>query len=326
VLVLVDPETYLESDPQFRNMGNEETASMEHHIIAGLRRLANRVQVLAFDPETAVADLRKIKPDVVFNLVEHIGKDRRRAAEVPTLLRLLGLPYTGCGAMGMSISIDKAVSKHVVAEQGLSVPSFASWPIGVVSRSIKFGLPIIVKPRYGGGSEGISARALINQPKQLSARVKFIHRAFKQDAICEQYIDGREISVGVLGDRDPLLVLPPRETVFGSTTNGGPGFATDRVKCDAAYRKRWAITYQRAELSARTRRATMVLASEAYRHLGMRGYIRVDMRIDKQERPHFLEANANPDLRPTVFGVMASWLGLNYEQLLAGIIELALRR
>jgi len=121
-------------------------------------------------------------------------------------------------------------------------------------------------------------------------------------------------------------VLPPRETVFGKTNNGGPGFATDRVKSDAAYRKRWAISYQRGELSPKTKRAAMVLASEAYRHLGMRGYTRVDMRLDEHERPHFLEANANPDLRPKVFGVMASWLGLTYEQLLAGIIELALRR
>lgn len=328
VLVLLDQETISASDPQFRNIGNVETASMEHHIIAGLRRLGHRVQVLAFNPDTkrAVSDIRLKKPDIVFNLVEHLESDRRRAAEIPTLLRLLRLPYTGCGPTGMSLSIDKAVSKHILAEHGLFVPRFASWPVGVVSRPLDIGLPLIVKPRFGGGSEGISLSSLIRQRQRLSPRVKFVHRRLKQDAICEQYIDGREISVGVLGDSKPLVVLPPRETVFGKTADGGPGFATDRVKSDGAYRKRWAISYQKAELSPKTKEAVMRLASEAFRLLDLRGYARIDMRLDAQERPHFLEANPNPDLRPVVFGVMASWVGLNYEQLLAGILELAFRR
>jgi D-alanine-D-alanine ligase len=327
VLVLVDPEVYFGSPHQFSRMGDPATASMECHIVFGLRRLRHNVKVLAFNPDTqrAVSEIQRSKPDVVFNLVEHIGRDRRRAADVPAMLELLGIPFTGCAAVGMSVSLDKALSKQVLADQNLRVPKFSIVPLGFTPRVPDVRLPVIVKPRYGGGSEGISLGSIIEKPHRLAARAALVHRSLKQDAICEEYIAGREISIGVLGDSKPLLVLPPRETVFGKAAMGGPAIASDRVKSSRSYRERWGISYQKAELSEKVEKAVKELARKAYEHLELRGYVRIDMRLDSQERPVFLEANSNPDLRPVVFGVMASWVGISYEELLGGIIELALR-
>jgi D-alanine-D-alanine ligase len=328
ILVLVDPCTVFEDDPDFEHIQDLDTASMEHHIVAGLRGLKHQVEVLAFHSDTrqTLAQIQNARADVVFNLVELVDGDRRKSMQVPAVLDLLRIPYTGCAAVGTSLSLDKVVSKQILSDQGLSVPRFATWPVGAAACSRKLRFPVIVKPRYGGGSEGISLASIVHEPRQLAKRANYIHNRLQQSAICEEYIAGRELSVGIFGNGKPLLVLPTRETVFDTAGEGGPAIATDRVKSSRTYRERWKISYQKANLTADLQSAVSTLAHEAYLHLELTGYARIDMRLDPQRGPVFLEANANPDLNPRVFGVMASWVGISYEQLLTGIIELALRR
>jgi len=327
ILVLVDLGTVRSDDPNFEKFEDPTTMLMEHHIVAGLRTLRHHVEVMAFhrDSKWAVEQIQNAKIDVVFNLVEDIGGDRRKSSYIPAMLDLLRIPYTGGSTVSAMLSLDKALSKQILNDHGLNVPQFAVWNVGARTPSRPVRFPVIVKPRFGGGSEGISLSSVVHTQKQLAARATYIHRTLRQPAICEEYIAGREFSVGVLGNGKPLLVLPTRETIFGLAGKGGPAIATDRVKSSKAYRERWKISYEKANLPAELDRAMSTLAHEAYLHLEMKGYARVDMRLDPQRGPVFLEMNANPDLSPRVYGVMASWAGLSYEQLLSGILELALR-
>ncbi len=329
VLLLVDPEFFNPSDPGFLRV-TADTES-EHFVSAGLKALNHDVAVLPFRPyrrglRTVAYDIVQLKPDIVFNFVEHMGGDRRLAANVPALLDVLRIPYTGSSAIGM-VSIDKAASKYAVSIVGFPVPPFVVLPVGATGASQRtFDFPGIVKPQFGGASEGLTLGSVIHSERALMRRARDIHRKLHQPAICEQYIDGRELSVGLIEDRNDVLVLPIRETVFGRADKGGPRFCTERVKDSLTYRDRWGIRYERAKLPSALDRRIRQLCKHAFRILGMSGYARMDLRLDSAGNPVFLEANSNPDLAPRFFGIMASWMGLTYENMLVKILRAGLNR
>jgi D-alanine-D-alanine ligase len=326
VLVLVDFETVSEDDPQFRLSCLPELSSMEHHIVGGLRNLKHHVRVLPFrgTAEEVVRRIRLEHPDVVFNLVEHIGGDRRLSPCIPALLGLLNIPYTGCSEIGISLSLDKAGSKRILSDCGLPVPDFFVVSPGEKARWR--GFQTIVKPRFGGGSEGLSLNSVVDDENDLQRRARSIHRQFRQDAVCERFIFGRELSVGLLGNGQDVFALPVRETFFGRAAEGGPSFCTERVKASASYRNQWGITYGRAVLSKSIERRVKEFCVSAYRRLELTGYARIDLRFAESGQLFFLEANPNPDLSPRVFGLMSSWAGMSYEDLLGLILRLARER
>jgi D-alanine-D-alanine ligase len=300
---------------------------MEHHVVHATRRLGNEVRVLALgdDMYATLRRAEEARPHVVFNLTEHYGTNRRLVAQLPAMLEMFGLPFTGSSASGLALSCDKVLASLLVRDQGVRVPGFVTVPLGRTRppRSLQF--PLIVKPRFADGSEGISLGSIVHSPRALEERVRLVHRRLRQDAICQEYIDGRELSVGVLGNQT-LLSFPPRETVFGMRDAGGPRISTGRAKESKAYSERWKISYARAELTPAQAQEAAHFAKAAYRCLGLSGYGRVDFRLDPEGRLFFLEANANPDLRPRVFGVMASWAGVDYLGLIQRILQLALQR
>jgi D-alanine-D-alanine ligase len=320
VLMLVDDEIMFDDDPA--------GTTTEHHIAQGLRRLGHKVAVMAFPPESrlSIRGIVRAKPDIVFNLVEHIGGNRRRSSQIPALLDILGIPYTGCTDLSMACALDKALSKYAVQGVGFRVPRFVVAPPGSRAPADAIGLPAIVKPRYGGGSEGITRKSVVHTETELRARVRSVHRRLRQDAICEEFIAGREFSAGIVGNGDRITVLPMRETVFGRAHEGGPNICTDRVKETQAYRDRWGVVHRRATLPETLGRRISDLCREAYRSLEMTGYARIDLRLSDREEPIFLEANPNPDLIPRILGAMAEWAGLTYEDLLAWILRLGLER
>src|SRR5262245_45759573 len=329
VLILVDPEFFDPSDPDFLKV-TADTES-ERFVSAGLKALHHDVSVLAFKPyrralRTVADDITRLTPDIVFNFVEHIDGDRRLAAHVPALLDVLCIPYTGSSAIGMA-ALDKAASKHAVNSVGFPVPPFVVLPVGATSiPRCTFALPGIVKPQFGGASVGLTRGSVIHSEHELIERARDIHRRLDDSAICEQYIDGPELSVALIEDKNDLLVLPIRETVFGRADNGGPRFCTERVKDSFKYRDRWGIHYRRAELPSALDRRIRTLCKDAFRILGLSGYARIDLRLNSAGDPVFLEANANPDLSPRYFGIMASWMGLTYEDMLVKILQAGLNR
>jgi D-alanine-D-alanine ligase len=329
VLLLVDPELFKPSDPHFLKV-TADTES-EHFVAAGLKTLQHRVSVLPFVPyrsgsRTVADDILQLNPDIVFNFVIHMNGDRRLAANIPALLDVLGIPYTGSSAIGMS-SIDKSASKHAVSSIGFPVPPFVVLPVGSTRAPGRmFDFPAIVKQQFGGASEGLTMGSVIHSESEMIGRAREIHQRFGESAICERFIEGRELSVGLIEDKKRVIVLPIRETVFGHAKTGGPSFCTERVKDSASYRDRWDIRYERAQLPSSLDRRIRTLCKDAFRILGLTGYARIDLRLDSSGEPVFLEANANPDLSPRYFGIMATWMGWTYEDLIVKILRAGLDR
>jgi D-alanine-D-alanine ligase len=328
VLLLVHDEFFNRSAPNFLR----ETADTESEqaVLAGLKALHHDVFVLPFKPYRrelrAIADeIVRLKPDIIFNFIEHIEEDRRLGAHIPALLDELCIPYTGSPAIGIMASIDKATSKQAVRSVGFPVPPFVVLPVGATRmprRTLDF--PVIVKPRFGGASVGLTLRSVVHSKHELIRRARDIHQRLGEPAICEQYIDGPELSVGLIQDKTGILVLPIRETVFGRADEGGPRFCTERVKDSFRYRDRWDIRYERAQLPSALDRRIRTLCKDAFRVLGLSGYARIDLRLNAAGDPVFLEANANPDLSPRYFGIMALWKGLTYEDVLVKILRAGL--
>ena len=329
-LLLVEPYFFSRSDPQLLRTTAETDA--ERAVSVGLTTLGHRVSVLPFRPyrrgcRTIADDIVRLNPDVVFNFVEQMDGDRRLGANVPALLDVLRIPYTGSNAIGIAAAIDKSASKHAVSSVGLAVPPFVVLPIGSTRAPRRsFDFPAIVKPQFGGGSVGLTLKSVVHSERELIRRAREIHRAFEEPAICERFIDGRELTVGMIEEKNDVLVLPIRETVFGRADAGGPRFYTERVKDRASYRRRWDIHHERAQLPPALERRLRTSCKDAFRVLGLSGYARMDIRLDSTGAPVFLEANSNPDLSPRNFGLMASWMGLTYEDVIVKVLRAGLSR
>jgi len=324
VTFLVDRCFAPRADPQFARAWDHASPLMEHHVVHAAREAGHETSVIVLrnDVRATLAAIRRTRPDVVFNLIEHYRDNRMHAAHVATLLAAEGWRVTGCDGPASLLTCDKVASTRLVAAQGLCVPRTISFPLGKRREPRDLRFPLLVKPRFEDGSAGISLRSLVHDGKALAERVASVHRRYRQDALAQEYIDGPEVSVGVLSTR-PLRALPAREMVFGGRLNGGPPFATELVKESKRYAERWDVFYRRADLPPRLERAIAKFAMRVYRLFRMRGYGRVDLRIAPDGRPVFLEANVNPDIRPRTFGVMAQWGGIEYVEFIDLLVRLA---
>ncbi len=236
------------------------------------------------------------------------------------------LPYTGCNPRGLMLARDKALSKKLLAYHRLAVPEFIVVRRGArprLPRRLHF--PLIVKSLFYEASTGISQASVVENEDQLARRVQFIHDSVGTAATVEQFIDGLEMYVGVLGNQR-LEVFPVWEMSFAGRPENKWRIATERVKWSTAYRKRHGIMTDAAPLDDAAARQIQHLARRAYRTLDLSGYARIDFRIGDQDRAYVLEANPNPN--PAYgedFAESAEVSGLSYERLLARILALGLR-
>ncbi|MBN1268561.1 MAG: ATP-grasp domain-containing protein, partial [Kiritimatiellae bacterium] len=249
IVVLIDIEALPDNDPQLQGRNQEVRSATEYHVVDGLRQLGHEVMILAFGPDivATIHGLIEIKPDLVFNLTEHFKGDRRRDMNIAALLELLRLPYTGSGPDGLLLCRDKAMCKRVLGHHRIRIPQFATVPASQAKPKGRIPYPMIVKPVYEDGSDGISLASLVGNEDEMKDRVRMIHERMKQPAICEEYVEGRELYVGIIGN-EKLTAFPARELRFGNTGEGGPNIATAMVKRNAAYRKKWSIAYEHADL------------------------------------------------------------------------------
>ena len=178
----------------------------------------------------------------------------------------------------------------------------------------------------GYGSDGISNNSLVNTVEELEERAAHIHARFNQAAIAEEYIDGREVYIGIIGTRR-LRVLPPRELFFGRSDEGGPVLATYKLKWDEDYQKRWKVQFGNGELDEQLLKAASRISRRAYRALQIRDYGRVDLRIAPDGRMYVLEVNPNPNLaQDDELGEAAKAAGIPYTKLVEWVLRSALRR
>ncbi len=301
----------------------------ERHVAIALRELGHRVRILpvGHDVQPVVAALSEQPPDLVFNLIEQFRDERGMVINVVALLEMMGLPFTGTGWVGLMLCRDKGLSKQLLSLHKIQSPRFATFPPGRklrVPRSLPF--PVIVKPQFEEGSDGIARASIVHNADDLAERVRLVHQQWRQLAIAEEYVEGRELYVGLLGN-PRLAALPAREIRFGSADSGGPVIATKRVKGDAAYREKWNIDYAFADLDDAMASEVARVARRVYRILQLRDYGRIDLRVTPSGRIRVLEVNANPDLGyGEDFAESAERAGIGYNKLIDRILRLSLRR
>ncbi len=271
--------------------------------------------------------IEEIRPGVCFNLLEEFHGMGVYDAHVVSYLELMRQPYTGCNPRGLMLAHNKAMSKMICRYHRIPVPRFAVFPVGrKVRRPKKLGFPLLVKSLTEEGSVGISQASVVYDDAKLAERVAFIHRTVNTDAIAEEYIDGRELYVGVMGN-DRLQVLPIWEMVFPKLRDEAPKIATDKVKWDLQYQKKIGLNTQPArDLPDGVDKRIGHLCKRIYRALGLSGYARMDLRLTPDDRVYLIEANPNPNLSyGEDFAESAEIAGVEYEQLLNKLISLGMR-
>ena len=302
---------------------------MEWDVLRALERLGHEVLPLGVGDELApIRNARdEFQPHLAFNLLMHFHDAGVYDSAVVSYLELLKLPYTGCNPRGLFLAGDKALSKKILAYHRIRAPRFAAFPQGrkVRSTPARLQFPLFVKSMSEHASTGISQASIVRDLDALRERVEFIHRNVGTAAIAEEYIEGRELTIGVLGNQR-LTVLPLWEWFFDSLPQGAAPIATSRAKWDPAYQKRVGIrTGPAAALPEGKEREIVRLARRIYRSLELSGFARIDLRLDAEDRVWVLEANPNPDLCAAEdFARGAQAIGIEYDQLVQKLLGLGL--
>jgi D-alanine-D-alanine ligase len=301
---------------------------MEYDVIETLRERGHEVAVLGIhDDLTGIRHrIGSFKPQIVFNLMEAFAGITTFDQNVVSYLELLRMPYTGCNPRGLILARDKALSKKLLAYHRIPVPEFSVIRRGQkprVTRKQRF--PLIVKSLFFEASVGISQASVVENEEQLARRVQFIHENIGTAAIVEQFIDGRELYVGVVGN-DRMQVFPVWEMSFAKMPENRWKIATERVKWSTKYQETHGIMTSAAELDAERAEHVQHLAKRVYRALDLNGYARIDLRVNEDGRPYVLEANPNPNLAyGEDFAESAERSGISYEKLLERLVTLGLQ-
>src|SRR5436853_3965861 len=301
----------------------------EANVMAALGELGHTAEHLAIfdDVDLVRQKMESFEPDVLFNLVEKFKNNPGFDQNIVSLLEMQGVPFTGCGSTGLTLCKHKGISKKILGHHGIPTPSFVVIPRGQRiggPRQLKF--PILVKPVKDEASYGISQASFVHHEEQLRERVAFIHEKRNSDAIAEEYIEGRELYVSVMGNTR-LTVFPIRELVFREVPPSEPKIATYRAKWDEEYRKRWGLQNQFPEDLAPALIAEIEdICKRIYRLLTIEGYARIDLRLTSDNKVYFIEANPNPILAEDEdFAQAAAKAGLSYPQLIDRIIGIGMR-
>ena len=330
VLVLMHPD-FLPPD-SLKGHTKEEIHAFktEYDIVSTLRAAGHDVQPLGVQHELKpIRDaIESNRPDVVFNLLEQFHGETAYDQNVASYLELLRIPYTGCNPRGLMLARGKDLSKKLLSYHRIPVPAFAVFPLRrKARRPPRLKLPVIVKSLSEDSSLGIAQASVVDTDEKLVERVRFIHERIGTAAIAEEYIEGRELYVSVLGN-ERIRVLPVWELNFGEMSPGDNRIATERVKHDLEYQARHGIGHGPAkdlapELVALIGRT----ARRICRTLGLDGYSRIDFRLTPEGVPYFIEANPNPEVaQREEFAQSALHDGISYPDLLNRILALGLRR
>jgi len=317
--------TYLDSEDE----NSKEYEAVVPQVAKALRSLGHRVSILGVhaDVKRLIAGLSRRKPDLVFNLMEMFGDNVFGDIPVAGLLDLLGLRYTGSGPGELYLSQDKGLTKKLLAFEEILYPRFA-----VFSRQQAFEtggnlrMPLFVKPLRSDSSIGIGGKSLVHDAGALMERVAAIRKELNDSALAEEFIDGREFYVGVLGNAQPRA-LPPVEVDFTGFPQGAPKVLDSKAKWDERSQEFKGTKSVMANLPDELRARLQKVAVDAYRALRVRDYGRVDLRLTDTGDIYVLEVNASCYLeRSSEFAMSAAAAGIEYPKLIERIVELAQER
>jgi D-alanine-D-alanine ligase len=330
VMMLVHAELVPPDEPLEADDPRLDKVRTEYDVRNALLELGHEVRVIGIEDD--IVPLRAVieewKPHIAFNLLEDFAGNAAFDYYVVSYLGMLKVPYTGCNPRGLLLARDKALSKKLLTYHRIKVPPFRvfRWGRTVPLKEVRnLPYPMVVKSLLEQGSVGIAQASVVNDPDELSQRVIQVQEMTGGDAIAEQYIDGRELYVTVIGNQR-LQVLPVRELIFGDVEQGEPRIATYKVKWDPKYRERHGIDYQFVRtLPAGLADAIPRLCKRIYRILDLSGYARIDLRLGRDGKVYVLEANPNAALSSIDdMAFSADKAGMSYPQFIQRLLNLGL--
>lgn len=278
------------------------------------------------DPFSFVEQLRRSLPDLVVNLCESVAGDSRGEMAIPAMLELLGVPYTGSSALSLGLALHKDKAKELLRGCGVSTPVSAAVTSVAELSGLSLPFPVIVKPSREDASVGIDFDSVARDEGALRVAVERVLEEFKQPALIEQYVEGREIYVPILGNQ-PRRALPLSEIRFGKAFEGRPNIVSYRAKWDAESAECVDSPSEICALPEPLYSRVVETAYQAFDALDLQDYGRVDLRVSADGQPYVIDINPNCDLHPQAgFARSAYAAGMNYAELARTLVELALER
>jgi D-alanine-D-alanine ligase len=309
--------------PSGIDLHNQEWRT-ENYILTTLRELGHEAAIVGVrsDLERIRAAVAEFKPDIVFNLLEEFNDQPLYDQNVVSLLEMIPVPYTGCNPRGMVLARDKALTRKVLSYHRIPGPEFVLFRRGrKVIRPKKLQLPLIVKSQVEEASLGISKASVVHSDEELCERVAFMHKRHSTDVIVEEFIEGRELYVGIIGD-ERLTVFPIWELHFSNMPSDDPRIATRKVKWDPKYQEKHGIVSREATgLSPELKKKIENICKRTYRALMLSGYARIDLRLKENGEVFVIEANPNPEIaKGEDFADSALKFGWEYPELVNRIL------
>ena len=302
-----------------------------HTIKAVEAALANRHQVSLVNADlNAFERLRQLKPDIVFNIAEGLH-GASREAQVPAILEMLQIPYTGSDPVTLGICLDKRRTKEILTQHKVPTPRF--WVVNSPADLPKrLSYPLMVKPPLEGSSKGVTDSALVRNRQELVRQVEWVVGTYQQSALVEEFLPGREFTVALLGNGENLRVLPIVEINFATLPAG--------VNPIYSYEAKWIWDTEEnplqiftcpAQLEPLLQRQIEEVSRRAFRALGCRDWCRIDVRLDADGHPQIIELNPLPGILPrpeqnSCFPKAARAAGINYDQLILSVVDAACAR
>ena len=333
-----DPEMYKKTsdtevvDLEFKTYFEvDKTTPMEEYdyVVEKLKSVGFNAYSLNIkdDINLLLKHLTEEKPDVIFNLIEIYKDNPRLEMNIVGLYELLGIPYTGAPAMGLANCQNKVLAKRLLSSAGIRIPHFFIVYVKSTKYPHRLKYPLLVKPAFEDASVGIENESIVSNGKQLRKRIEHVLKQFNQPALVEEFIEGRELNVAVMGDRR-LRVLPISEIDFSQMPDHLHNIVSFQAKWDPhheSYHK--TIPLCPAPLPKNIEKRAKELAFRAFKVMGCRDYARVDMRLSKNNKFYVLEVNPNPDITEGAgFMRSAQHAGMTYAQALKRIVKYALGR
>lgn len=328
ILALFDAISPTSLDQDLSAELETEDWKTEANVLKALQELGHEVQFLALfdDMDLLRQKLQLYRPDVIFNLADQFKNNRAFDQNIVSVLEMQDVPFTGCSSIGLTLCKQKGISKKILGYHRIRVPEFAVIPRGKrLTRPKRLQFPVVIKPLKEEASLGISQASFVEADEAYQERIQFLHEKYQSDVIAEEYIEGRELYVSLMGNRR-LEVFPIRELVFQEVPSDEPKLATYKAKWDEDYRTRWGLRNQFAEgLDPVLEEEIVDLCKRIYRLLVLDGYARIDLRLTSKGEICFIEANPNPILAADEdFALSAGKAGISYAALMDRVLRLGM--
>ncbi len=309
----------------FSEFDSQETIDA---IVTAIQKKGHTVEIIDVEYPNLISYFRKNRVDLVFNIAE--GKSGKfRESEVPAILDYFNIPYTGSSTFSLALAMNKALTKKILKAENIPTPNFQILSKGTEALDLELKFPLIVKPNREGSAKGINASNVVDNKEALFKKAKEIINIYKQEALVEEFIEGKELTVGIL-ENGKTSVLPILEIDFSNCKKSGEYFYSWRMKEYQGDEELGLVPnfHCPARLTPEIESRVKEAALKTHRAVGCVDISRTDIRLNQDNIPYVLEINPLPGLDPkeSNFPIMAYAAGMKYEDLIEAILISASER